>query len=628
MARPAALQNLRSPVAGGANTSAGKLVKKILTMQRRGAMAESLPICKKVAQMGVTTPEFLQVYAIAMSESGNPNQGLVLINAALKQRPEDAGLLNTMGEVLLKMNDRETAIAAFKKATAIDQNHVAAWLNLGNALRLVERYQAAVIALNCAHHLDPNRSDALINLSFIYAEQRLYKKSAQVLDRVIAREKKPDAQILLTRMKIARRLEDVDYITEHYPTFDRSSLTKDQRAALDSLWVYVLVATGRREEAISLLKPWTAVQTSSWEVMMSHLGWLYSESGEAEKGIALQCEVLDKNPDNALVRYNLAHMQMANGQLTEGFANYEARWLYKEFPSDRRRFDAPRWEGQPLEGKSILVWPEQGVGDEIRFASLIPELKNSGADVTVECKPKLRLLWEEAFPWAKIVRKGPIECRGDEAYAHFDYQIPLGSLAGILRPTIETFSERQKPWIGRSPEAERGVRQQIVSSPDDFVVGICWRSSNRLISREQYFLALEELEPLKSLGGCQWLSLQYDGEDDEIERIRELGLPIHHFPDIDQKNDLVAASHLIGACDLVVSVGVSVADLAGGLGVPLLQIGKKSSEVYLGAEHPPWFPFCRSVRIGPGEAGKGIKAIVDGWSDHAAWARAINAANG
>ena len=125
---------------------------------------------------------------------------------------------------------------------------------------------------------------------------------------------------------------------------------------------------------------------------------------------------------------------------------------------------------------------------------------------------------------------------------------------------------------------------------------------------------------MKLLRGSKFICLQYDDCFDEVKVMHELGLPITFFPGIDQKNDLVSASHLTGACDLVVSAGTAAAELSAGLGVPTLLFGPKQTQIQLGTDFVPWHPATRYLQLDPDDPIGIAKQVITNWPDIASWA--------
>lgn len=604
-----------------------KIVRKIHSLQKKGQFKESLELCNKAAAQGINDANFMHMHGLALRANGDLTAALVTIHQAHEQQPDDILIINSLGVVFLQMNEVETAIELFKRATKMDEKSYTSWRNLGIALKTTERYQAADLAFTCAHHLEPGQTEPLLHLVDILIENRAYGRARNFLDKILAKAGEVTPTLQLKRLQIVARMEDFDAVAKYYEEIDRSKLNKDQKATVDNIWAYYLKIMGRNDEALEVLEALMGQNTAVHDHIQSQLGMLHYEMGNIEKAIELHEAVLEKDPSLIGARYNLANLQFINGDIEQGYKNYETRWEWREFTTRRRKFSIPRWQGESLEGKKILVWREQGIGDEVRFASLIPELKERGGAVTFECSIKLIPLWERAFPGVNIEPQGPLECRGVEAYEEYDYQIPVGSLGTYFRTRIEDFTEKQKPWLPRFEEAEDRIRQHISVAKNELLVGLCWSSSNKLISRDKYFLDANQLGPLKDLENVKWLNVQYDADQEVVDDVRMLGIDLNHCTNIDQKEDLIGACGMLGACDLVISIGGSVADITGGLGVPTVYITKENSEVFLGTDYVPWFPAALSLPIKPDGGDEIIAKIIDQWPSIIKWAKEIKSAD-
>jgi hypothetical protein len=354
--------------------------------------------------------------------------------------------------------------------------------------------------------------------------------------------------------------------------------------------------------------------------MKTVIGVIHAKLGNLDEAIAIQKSVLETEPSHVLARWNLAIHQLEAGHLPEAFENYEARWEWSDFPSERRIFDIPRWKGEELDGKRILVWREQGVGDELRFSGILPDLVATGARVTFECSAKLVPLFRTSFPNVDVRAEPSAATGGQQDYQGFDFEVPVGSLARVFRPTVAEMQAKCRPWLKRDVEIENNVRADMNVAPQQPVIGICWRSTNRNVQRNQHYVKAEYLAPLKLLGASKFLCAQYDECRDEVASMRELGLPVYDFPNIDQMNDLVSASYLIGACDLVISAPTATAELAAGLGVPTIMFGVEHSHIQLGTDGVPWHPASRYLTLDQGDPMSVAKSILVNWKEISAWA--------
>lgn len=600
-----------------------KTLKRIESLFKQNKLKEAKPLCEQLYAFDIRSADFLHLYGLSLRACKDLNSALVQLYAAHEQKPKDARILNSLGLVFQDMGDIEAAITMFKRATTEDEKSYSAWENLGFALRQVDRFHSAELAFTCAHFLDQSKLDPVFNIALLHADMRKYERAAEIMDDLLANHKDVTPSVEVRRLQVAMKLEDMEYVKHHQNQINRDLLSDEEQSDLDRVRAQYCDVYDQFDEAIEILEAAAKRGGSRQPDLVSHLGYCYGAAGRIEEGIAILKESLASNPEHNATRYHLSLLQFKKGEVAEAFRNYETRWKFRAFPSKRRSFDAPLWQGQPIAGKNILVWREQGLGDEVRYASLLPELHENGCAITFECTPKLMPVWQSSFPWATIRPEGEEICVDDPNYAHFDYQIPVGSLGTIFRGSLADFDDKQRPWIARNDRAEQSIRAQLAVQSDELLIGVCWRSMNQIASRDKVFLNCEQLAAFKDIPNARWLNVQYSSTDEELQTIRTSGLALHHYENLDQKDDLVGACNLLGACDLVISVGGSVGDLAGGIGVPMVYMTREKSEAFLGTDHVPWFVNCKSYPIPSFKSDETIASIVEDWPTIAEWAKEL-----
>ena len=615
--------NKKALMPRASRTELRKNLKRVQALFKRDRLQDAKPLCDALYAQDIRTPDFLHLYGLALRACGDFDAALIKLYEAHEGSPHDAKVLNSLGLVFLDLEDIEAAITMFKRATTEDQKYLTAWENLGLALRRVDRFQSAELAFTCAHFLDQSKLEPIFNLALLQADNRQYARAAEIMDQLLANHKDATPSVALRRLQVAMKLEDLAYVEQHKDQIDRTALNAEELADLDRVSAQYHDVFDEYDDAIAILEKAVARKDKRHSDLVAHLGYLYGVAGRIGEGIDLLKAHLEDQPDHSASRYNLSLLQFRIGEIEEGFKNYETRWQLRAFPSKRRHFDAPAWRGEPLEGKNILVWREQGIGDEVRYASLLPELHERGGQITFECTPKLMPVWESAFPWATIQPEGDELCTQHPDYAHFDYQVAVGSLGRVFRTSVEAFDKHQKPWIARDHSAEMQIRSQLAIQPDELLIGVCWRSMNQIASRDKVFLNCEQLEAFKDIPNARWLNAQYASTTEELQTIREKGLDLHHYVDLDQKDDMVGACNLLGACDLIISIGGSVGDLAGGIGTPMIYMTREMSEAYLGTDHVPWFTNCKSYPIPAYKSDETIQRIVADWPALAQWAESL-----
>ena len=329
-----------------------------------------------------------------------------------------------------------------------------------------------------------------------------------------------------------------------------------------------------------------------------NLADLLADAGARKEAISFYTRALALEPGNAFARFHLAFLHLKQGDLVQGWQDYEARLAIDTIAHDH---SLPRWNGEP--GKRLLVTAEQGIGDELMFASVIRDLARH-CDVMLECDPRVVPLFARSFPNADV-RASQIAKVGAQFQAHHedcgaDATIEIGSLPLHLRPLLTNFPN---PHAYLVPDASEKARWQaaFASGPH---IGICWRSGKQ--GRAMHFAPLSDwADFIHDLPG-EIVCVQYDAHEDEVAELEHLsGRKIVVPQSIDQKQEIDRACAMLSALDCVVSAPTAVSWLAAGAGVPTYKILGRQNWTCFGADHEPLAPSCRCM----------VPAIPRDWAD-------------
>lgn len=426
------------------------------------------------------------------------------------------------------------------------------------------------------------------------------------------------------RLHAAVRGNDFEFAAAHYLHALGLAKTEPERLYVEHIWLSCLRAAGHLEDALDLARSLLPRWKTRREALETVIGLILTDLERVDEALELQRSLVKRNPAFPQSRWHLALNQLQVGELPEAWTNYEARWEVEPgltLPFVNR---VPRWRGEPLDGKRLLVWREQGVGDELRFARLIRDIPGDGAQISYYASPKLAPLFARSFRNVAIATDDDVR-NCDQL---FDYQIPTGSLAGLLRPTLVDMIDGRTPWIVRDTDAENGMRARIGGPAGRPLIGLCWRSGWQNLLRNQHYLSPSSVTPLGVIKNATFVCLQYDDCANEVAEMRARGLDVVHLADIDQKNDMVSAAALVGACDLVISAGTAVAELSAALGRPTLLFGKRQSQLCLGTEGIPWHPQTIFLPFEADDPMAVPRSILENWPAIAGWAAQQPAARG
>ncbi|HHZ91342.1 TPA: tetratricopeptide repeat protein, partial [Candidatus Poribacteria bacterium] len=240
-----------------------------------------------------------------------------------------------------------------------------------------------------------------------------------------------------------------------------------------------------------------------------------------ESATAVYHKTLEIEPDDQYAHLNLGMLQLLQGDFENGWKQYQYRWKYEKFPSEYREFPQPSWYGSNLSGKTILVWAEQGIGDEIMFASMLNDLLQMNANIMVECEYRLVSLFQRSFPNIQFLsRENPPNSQLLNPNIH--YQIPMGSLGQWLRINQDNFKQSHPYYLIACPDKVSKLRnkyQQLANGKQ--LVGISWKSTG--INQRR---ALAKSIPLRgrililSQSNCYFINLQYSDVELELTQLQ------------------------------------------------------------------------------------------------------------
>ena len=368
--------------------------------------------------------------------------------------------------------------------------------------------------------INPHNFDALRLLGTIFAQTKQLDKSLVLLER--AKEINPHHIGLLNNY---------------------GNVLKDLKRYEEALLVYKNVINLNPEKPDAWLNQGTAL----FEIKR------YQEAlASYQKAIAL-------SPNYAEALYNGCIMQLYSKDFSDGWIGYEFRWNVHSFDSKPLITTKPIWKGEKNAGR-LLIWAEQGIGDQILYGSLFQELVQFPQKKIIFLNSKLIPIFKRSFPEFLFLE-------GDQIYHEdlYDEQIPIGSLGQFFRKNKEDFKNATHPYLLDDP-----IKTQYIKSLPQFsnkkTCGISWRSANQKLGKDKS-VSLEDLLPILSMNDMQFVNLQYGDTAEEVALLNEKHQQsLYSVPEIDIFNDIDGVLSIISACDLIITTSNSTAHLAGALG--------------------------------------------------------------
>jgi Flp pilus assembly protein TadD len=336
----------------------------------------------------------------------------------------------------------------------------------------------------------------------------------------------------------------------------------------------------RLDQAIAAAEKAIALKPSLPEAQLS-LGAAVACVGRFDRAIDAYRDAIRLRPDFPAAHLNLALAELVRGNFERGWPEYEWRRRCSSVLAPRQ-FAQAQWNGQPLDGKAILLHAEQGLGDAIHFIRYAPLVAGMGGKIVLECQPALVRLFRGVPGVGQIVTTG-------EPLPAFDYQCPLPSLPGVFRTTIATVPATI-PYLAADAEIADSWRKRIVPSGEFLRVGLAWAGSADNRNDRNRSIALERFSPLSAVEGVRFHSLQIAAPP------AAGGIALADWSAL--LKDFAETAGLIENLDLVISVDTAVAHLAGAMGkaVWLLVPFPPDWRWLLDRADSPWYPTIRLFR--------------------------------
>ena len=314
-------------------------------------------------------------------------------------------------------------------------------------------------------------------------------------------------------------------------------------------------------------------------------------------------QALSIAPESPASHINLATTWFLAGELHRAWHEYEWRWKcarFKKRPQAATQI-APAWDGASLAGQTLLVYGEQGIGDEVMFASCLPELIEQSARCIVACQARLVPLFTRSLPAALILPVDALQ-RGDvqQRLGHVDFQIAAGSVPRFLRPTFASFPQ-QESYLLADPQRVQEFRGRLNVNGAALKVGISWKGGAIAEEQRRRSTTLDQWKTLFNQPNIDFITLQYGDCSEELRAAGErFGVQIQHWQDVDPLTDVDTFAAQIAALDVVITIDNSTLHFAGALGIPTLGLVSFPSSSawrwFKEGEATPWYPSLRLLR--------------------------------
>ncbi|VWB35127.1 TPR domain-containing protein [Burkholderia lata] len=555
-------------------------VKRSDMLRALGRFDDALADCDRAIALAGRTFDAMRARGLALRELGRFRDAADSYGHALALRPGSADALFLRGVAYLDLHDPEYALADFNAAIAASPTFVDAIFNSSIALEQLGRHDEALMRCDRALAIDPRHARSLANRG--NAASHLGRFADAVDSYARALDVEPGSTGVLCNyasalMRVARHDDAHDMC-------DRALAIDPHYAPASFTRARVRLETHRYDDALDDLARVIAA-TPRDKLAHFHRGSALRALRRHEDALHAYAEAIDIDPDYAHAHCMRAFLCLSIGDFEAGWAEYEWRWRDSQLDGSRRDFAQPRWtHGMPLDGQTILLYPEQGLGDTLQFCRYVPVVKALGARVVVEAPVELKALF------ATLDGVDVLVARGDPL-PPFDLHCPLLSLPLEFRTNLSSIPAGG-PYLRADPARVEHWRARL-GATDRPRIGLVWSGNPAHLNDRNRSITLADLVPLLD-DRFEWISLQKVIRDEDrpvldASPIRFVG---------DELTDFAETAALTEAMDAVISVDTSVAHLAGALGRPLAVMLPHTPDFrwLLDRDDSPWYPGARLFR--------------------------------
>lgn len=528
-------------------------------------------------------PDFAEAYTSlgnALQDLGHLDEAIAAYNDAIRLKPDDAHAHSNLGNALKASGLLDQAVAAYNQAIQARPDFTEAHFNLGIALDTLGKFDDAIAAYNKAIRLKPDFAEAHSNLGNALNNSGRLNEAVAAYHNAIGCK----SDYAAAYSNLGNVLKDLGRLDEAVAAYHNAIRLQPNFAEAHSNLGHVLQDLERLDEAVAAYHKAIGCKPDFAEAH-SGLGNTLKNLGRLDDAIATHNTALGHQPEYAQGHFNLGIALLLSGDIANGWAEYEWRWRRTEKAAAPCCFSAPQWHGEALNGQTILLHAEQGLGDTIQFCRYVALVAARGGRVLLQAPRSLLTLLSGLKGVERVIATG-------EPLPAFDFHCPLMSLPRIFDTNLSTIPAPFS-YIHVNDAKCRNWQQRL-SPAAGRRVGIVWAGNPQHGNDRNRSLPFAALAPLWNIPGIRWYSLQVGERRADLDAA-PLGVIEDLSPSLEDFAETAAA---LSQLDLVLTVDTSVAHLAGAIGHPawVMLPFVPDWRWLMGRQDSPWYPSVRLFR--------------------------------
>jgi Flp pilus assembly protein TadD len=548
---------------------------------QRGDKTQAIDFIRRAIALQKNIPEYHANLAWIFLENGEPANAVVACTNALAINPNNPEALNHLASALKHLGNFNEAMQYYARAMTAKPKWIDPMNGLADLYRKLGKAAEAEVLYKQIASLNPHHWDSQYALAELLLQARNFPPAMEAFTNLVTAYPSKWAAY----NGLANALHQMGRMKEAAENYGKAiSLAPDIAQPLNNLGL-VCTHQGQIDEAVVHLERALAIRPDFPDVL-NNLGNAYLQKHDLKKANEYYDRALFFQPDHHDAHWNRSLLLLRNGDFERGWKEYEWRWI--RYPELKRHFRQPLWDGFDIEGKTILLHSEQGLGDTFQFVRFVQHVVRRGATINLECQREIAPLLNKCQGVARIINHG-------DPIPPFDAHCPLMSLPGALGLKLEDLPATEFPYIFPEANLSQQWHSRISerSSNKHLKVGIVWAGS--LLPHPERSVPASLLGLFGDIPNVDFFSIQKPNASRPATE-----LPPKQFELIDLTSrlyDFAETAALISSLDLIISIDTSVAHLAGALGKMVwLLLPFFADWRWHSGDHSPWYPTMRLFR--------------------------------
>ena len=557
--------------------------QKALALHQRGELRRAQTLYEEVLRQEIRHFDSLHLLGLTHVQMGDPGQGVDYIRRALAVKADFPEAYYNLGNALLSLQRPEEALANLDRAIQLNPKDPQYHFERGNALKDLQRLDEVLASFAAAIRLFPGYAEAHNNTGIVLKEAERFEEALHSYDQAI-RLRPGYAEAHGNR---GNALKELGRLNEAVASYDHAIRLKPDYAEAYSNRGNALKEMKRVDEAMASHAKALSLQPDYAEAY-NNIGNLLKDIGQVDEAIAHYEEAARLRPSFAMARYNKSLLALQRHSFREGFDLYRLRWEADRSDTGPQS-TIPQWDGSPLPGE-VLLWAEQGIGDEVFFASMLSLLDLDTMKLALSADKRLHPIYRRSLPGIRLVDSTSTRTSISGDYAA---QAAIGDLGHILQLDAERIARRRYPYLFADAARTAQLRAANDVPEGNIICGLSWKSGNKKAGGDRS-IGLSNLAPLLALPGITFVNLQYGDVAADVKAARaQSKADLRIIEDVDVFGDIDGVLALIDLCDVVVTIDNLTAHLAGAIGkhaAVLVPTGGGQHWYWGGESRSLWYP--------------------------------------